>query len=72
MSRGYIESSHTVYTVGGLSSATESEPVVTGSVNLMAPDDWSPFEAAHIFPLEKESLWIAGEFQRWISDMEDK
>ena len=46
--------------------------VVTGSVNLMAPDDWSPFEAAHIFPLEKESLWIAGEFQRWISDMEDK
>jgi len=31
------------------------------------------FEAAHIFPLEKEDPeWIQGNFDRWITDMEDR
>ena len=46
--------------------------VVTGIVNRAAVwDDWGLFEAAHIFPLEKESLWIEGGYGQWITDMDD-
>jgi hypothetical protein len=40
-------------------------------VNIRAPDRWTGFEAAHIFPLEKENLWIQWGYSRWITDMDD-
>lgn len=33
--------------------------------------EWTLFEAAHIFPLEKENLWIQYGYGRWITDMDD-
>ena len=45
--------------------------VVSGMVNTNAPYDWSSYEAAHIFPLEKENLWIECGFGQCITDMED-
>ena len=37
--------------------------VISGVVNRSAPYRWSMFEAAHIFPLEKESLWSEWGFE---------
>lgn len=45
--------------------------VLSGFENLNADiGDWSPFEGAHIFPLEKENIWITQNFGRWITDMD--
>jgi hypothetical protein len=30
--------------------------------------DWSGYEAAHIFPMEKETLWNQPNFGRWITN----
>jgi hypothetical protein len=30
--------------------------------------DWSGYEAAHIFPMEKETLWNQHNFGRWITN----
>lgn len=32
---------------------------------------WPGFEAAHIYPLKHESLWIGQGLSRWISDMDN-
>ncbi|KAG0634502.1 HNH endonuclease-domain-containing protein [Tuber brumale] len=34
-------------------------------------NNWTIFEAAHIFPLRHESLWIQYDYRRWITDMHD-
>ena len=44
--------------------------VISGVVNLNAPYRWTGFEAAHIFPLEKESLWLQFNYGHWITDMD--
>ena len=50
--------------------ARDGRYVVTGIVNLSADsEDWSSFEAAHIFPLESESYWIHQGYGQWITDM---
>jgi hypothetical protein len=28
-------------------------------------DDWTGYEAAHIFPLKKEDIWNEGNFSHW-------
>jgi hypothetical protein len=64
------------YRVGGRETdfdrgvrARDGKCVVTGTVNLAAHvDDWTSFEAAHIFPVEKESYWIEHNFSRWITN----
>ncbi|KAG0136918.1 HNH endonuclease-domain-containing protein [Tuber indicum] len=48
--------------------------VISGIVNpeiLIQADNWAGFEAAHIFPLEHESLWVRYNHGRWITDMDD-
>ncbi|KAF8465989.1 hypothetical protein BDZ91DRAFT_849115 [Kalaharituber pfeilii] len=50
--------------------ARDGKCVISGIVNRRAPYSWSLFEAAYIFPLEKENLWIQWGFGRWITDME--
>ncbi|KAF4220937.1 hypothetical protein CNMCM8980_002815 [Aspergillus fumigatiaffinis] len=63
------------YRVGGRATefdrgvrARDGKCVVTGTVNLAAHvDDWTSFEAANIFPVEKESYWIEHSFSRWIT-----
>jgi HNH endonuclease len=46
--------------------------VISGTMNIAARSgNWSHFEAAHIFPLEKESLWIQFNYGRWVTDMDD-
>ncbi|QSS54588.1 hypothetical protein I7I53_02182 [Histoplasma capsulatum var. duboisii H88] len=32
---------------------------------------WAPFEAAHIFPLEYENIWIEHNYGRRITDTDD-
>lgn len=45
--------------------------VLSGFLNLNADlNDWSPFEAAHVFPLEKEDLWIHNNYNTWVTDMD--
>src|SRR5258706_2546055 len=51
--------------------ARDGKCVISGVVNRMAPFDWSRWEAVHIFPLEKENLWIQYHYGRWITDMDD-
>ncbi|GIJ98715.1 hypothetical protein Aspvir_000835 [Aspergillus viridinutans] len=48
--------------------ARDRRCVLSGLVNV-APDldDWTGFEAAHIFPLEKEDIWNEENFSRWIT-----
>ena len=51
--------------------ARDGKCVISGVVNRSAPYRWSKYEAAHIFPLEKESLWMEWNYSRWITDMDD-
>ncbi|PGH05646.1 hypothetical protein GX51_02805 [Blastomyces parvus] len=49
--------------------ARDGKCVISGQVNPGAQwDDWVGFEAAHIFPLHKESLWIDLNYSRWITE----
>ncbi|KAJ5576592.1 hypothetical protein N7535_003518 [Penicillium sp. DV-2018c] len=49
--------------------ARDGRCVLTGVVNHGASlDDWTGFEAAHIFPMEKETLWNQHNFSRWITN----
>ena len=43
--------------------ARDNKCVISGVVNTMAPYEWFGFEAAHIFPLAKETLWIQGKYR---------
>ena len=45
--------------------------VISGIVNRRAPYNWSLFEAAHIYPLGAENLWIHNGYGRWITDIDD-
>lgn len=50
--------------------ARDQRCVFTGRVNppqLIDADYWVGFEAAHIFPLEKESYWIEHGFSQFIN-----
>ncbi|TGZ81029.1 hypothetical protein EX30DRAFT_294648, partial [Ascodesmis nigricans] len=50
--------------------ARDGRCVMSGVVNIRAQYDiWSGFEATHIFPLEKESLWNQYNYGRWIRDV---
>lgn len=49
--------------------ARDGKCVFTGIVNTRAHlNKWRSWEAAHIFPLEKESFWIANNFSRWFTN----
>lgn len=51
--------------------ARDGKCVVSGIVNVRAPwNTWSGFEAAHVFPLDCESVWIEFDYERWITDMD--
>ncbi|EER28860.1 hypothetical protein CPC735_035660 [Coccidioides posadasii C735 delta SOWgp] len=51
--------------------ARDGKCVVSGIVNVRAPwNTWSGFEAAHVFPLDCESVWIEFNYGRWITDMD--
>ncbi|MBE3041578.1 HNH endonuclease [Candidatus Bathyarchaeota archaeon] len=52
--------------------ARDGRCVFTGIVNIFADvDDWLTFESVHVFPPEREPLWIDQDLGRWISDMDD-
>jgi len=44
--------------------------IISGRVH-RNPHIWTSFEVAHVFPLEKESLWIQFNYGRWTTDMDD-
>ncbi|KAM5439115.1 hypothetical protein McanMca71_003518 [Microsporum canis] len=51
--------------------ARDGKCVISGQVNPGVQwDDWAGLEAAHVFPLERESLWIQCNYGRWITDMD--
>lgn len=41
--------------------------VISGEVVELERDDWTYFQAAHIFPLAHESHWNECDFGRWIT-----
>jgi len=51
--------------------ARDGKCVMSGIVNRRAPYNWSLFEAAHIFPLEAENLWVEWGYGRWVTNMND-
>lgn len=52
--------------------ARDGRCVVSGVVNRRAyRGNWAMFEPAHIFPLEKENLWVEWGFGRRITDMDE-
>ncbi|KAL1984114.1 hypothetical protein VTN96DRAFT_9614 [Rasamsonia emersonii] len=52
--------------------ARDGKCVLSGLPNLNALfGDWSGFESAHIFPLEKENIWSEDNFGRWITNMDN-
>ena len=51
--------------------ARDRKCVVSGAVNSIASIDcWFGVEAAHVFPLEEESLWAQCDYGRWVTNME--
>jgi hypothetical protein len=52
--------------------ARDGKCVISGAVNKGAVwNIWSGFQACHVFPLEKESLWVESDYGRWITDMDN-
>lgn len=52
--------------------ARDGKCVISGQVNKLAQGGiWWGFEAAHVFPVEKESLWIQFNYGRWITNMDN-
>ena len=52
--------------------ARDGKCVLTGLVNLDGEDGyWGGFESAHVFPLERESIWLRENCGNYISDMGD-
>lgn len=52
--------------------ARDGKCVVPGTVNSRAAwDIWYGLEACHVFPLEKENLWVEDNYGRWIAGMDD-
>jgi hypothetical protein len=51
--------------------ARDGKCVVSGVVNTRSAGNWTAFEAAHIFPLELENLWIEFNYGRWVDDIDD-
>ena len=52
--------------------ARDGKCVISGVVNSKAPvGRWTMYQAAYIFPLEKETHWIQQNYGRWITDMDD-
>ncbi|KAM5440988.1 hypothetical protein MferCBS31731_004127 [Microsporum ferrugineum] len=52
--------------------ARDGKCVISGQVNRGAQwNNWAGFEAAHVFPLEKGSLWVELGYGRWITNMDD-
>jgi hypothetical protein len=50
--------------------ARDGRCVITGLVNTLAPfGSWDVFEAAHVFPLQHESIWIHQGYGRWVTNM---
>lgn len=45
--------------------------VITGDSIGAQWGSWAGLDAAHVFPLEKESLWIHFGYSRWITNMDD-
>jgi hypothetical protein len=51
--------------------ARDGKCVISGEINDVAPwDVWVGLEAAHVFPLQQESLWIQHNYTLWITNME--
>jgi hypothetical protein len=51
--------------------ARDCKCVISSVVNRRPADNWTGFEAAHIFPLELENLWIKFNYGRWVDDIDD-
>lgn len=50
--------------------ARDGKCVITGRINRSAyKNDWTSFEAAHIFPLGYGNYWEDGGFARWVTNM---
>jgi len=53
--------------------ARDGKCVISGRPNILSRwNSWFGFQAAHIFPLEHESLWIQFNYGRWITNMDDE
>ena len=44
--------------------------MISGAINTSASFWWASFEAAHVFPLGSENLWIEWGYGQYITDMD--
>ena len=51
--------------------ARDGKCVISGIKNMSTAGNWTAFEAAHIFPLELENLWLEFNYGRWVDDIDD-
>jgi hypothetical protein len=47
--------------------ARDRKCVISGRVDGIPWDVWIGFEAAHVFPLQQETLWIQYNYAHWIT-----
>ncbi|OAL74367.1 hypothetical protein A7D00_2400 [Trichophyton violaceum] len=53
--------------------ARDGKCVVSGLINTYAQfGAWEGFEAAHVFPLQHETIWVEHGFGRWVTNMENQ
>ncbi|EER37218.1 conserved hypothetical protein [Histoplasma capsulatum H143] len=53
--------------------ARDGRCVITGDLNQFAPfGRWTGFDAAHVFPLQHENIWIDQGYSCWVTNMEDE
>ncbi|EEQ31358.1 hypothetical protein McanMca71_004533 [Microsporum canis] len=53
--------------------ARDGRCVITGVLNQFAQfGRWNAFKAAHVFPLQHESIWIDQGYSRWVTNMADE
>lgn len=49
--------------------ARDRKCVISGEVRGVPWDNWVGLEAAHVFPLQQENLWLQHNYGRWITNM---
>jgi hypothetical protein len=57
--------------VGNGVRARDGKCVISREPNDMAKyDHWEGYQAAHVFPLHLENLWVQFDYGRWITNMD--
>lgn len=57
--------------ITGVPNCCDCRSAPSFEASYVSCDCWTGFEAAHVFPLERESTWIKSNHSQWITDMDN-